>query len=142
VGDPHWQASAEFGMLARMSTLVGTVSQRTTTVCLSLLLLGGCAYGELKQVLRAQVAAETKCGDLTVETTPMYQPNHKPGTYRVKGCDVDRTYECPQDDGLVSYGDKVCKPVAAAPATPPPVAAEPAPEDADPALEPAPAPEE
>lgn len=125
-------------MLARMFTLVETVSLRTT-VCLCLLLLAGCAYGELKQVLRAQVAAETNCGDLTVETTPMYQPNHKPGTYRVKGCDVDRTYECPEDDGLVSYGDKVCKPVAA-PATPPPVAAEPALDD--PALsEPSPAPE-
>ena len=69
---------------------------------------GGCAYGELKQVLRAQVAAETSCGDVTIESSPMYQPGHKPGQYRVKGCGVDRTYDCPKEDGLVSYGDKVC----------------------------------
>ena len=70
--------------------------------------LGGCAYGELKQVLRAQVAAETSCGDVTIESSPMYQPGHKPGQYRVKGCGVDRTYNCPKEEGLVSYGDKIC----------------------------------
>jgi hypothetical protein len=70
--------------------------------------LSGCAYGELKQVLRAQVAAETSCGDVTIESSPMFQPGHQPGQYRVKGCGVDRTYNCPKEDGLVSYGDKIC----------------------------------
>lgn len=70
--------------------------------------LGGCAYGELRQVLRAQVASETSCGDVTVESSSAYAPGHKPGQYRVKGCGVDRIYDCPKDEGLVSYGAKVC----------------------------------
>lgn len=78
------------------------------TLASAALALSGCAYGELKQVLRAQVAAETSCGDVTIESSPMYQPGFKPGQYRVKGCGVDRTYNCPKEEGLVSYGDKVC----------------------------------
>jgi hypothetical protein len=79
------------------------------TLLLGGLLASGCAYGNLKQVLRAQVAAETSCGDVTIETTPMYQPGHKPNQYRVKGCGLDRTYNCPKEDGLVSYDDdKIC----------------------------------
>jgi hypothetical protein len=72
------------------------------------LVLGGCAYGELKQVLRAQVASETSCGDVTVEGSSAYAPGYKPGQYRVKGCGVDRIYNCPKDEGLVSYSAKVC----------------------------------
>lgn len=102
---------------------------------LSLFFAGGCAYGELKQVLRAQVAAETDCGDVTVETTPMYMPGYKPGQYRVKGCGVDRLYECPPDEGLVSYSDSPCKlATAAAPPAAAPAAA-PAPDELDPALD-------
>jgi hypothetical protein len=79
------------------------------TLLLGVFLASGCAYGNLKQVLRAQVAAETSCGDVTIEATPLYQPGHKPNQYRVKGCGVDRTYNCPKEDGLVSYGDdQIC----------------------------------
>jgi hypothetical protein len=90
-------------------------SRLTRTVLLVLafgpmlmLSLVGCAYGELKQVLRAQVAAETSCGDVTVENSSVYAPGHKPSQYRVKGCGVDRTYDCPNASGLISYGAKVC----------------------------------
>lgn len=111
--------------------------KRSAIAILSLSVLGGCAYGELKQVLRAQVAAETDCGDVTVEATPMYTPGYKPGQYRVKGCGVNRLYECPPDDGLVSYGDNPCK--VTPPAVPAVRAATPAPEpaldEADPALD-------
>jgi hypothetical protein len=74
----------------------------------SLGMLGGCAYGELRQVLRAQVASETSCGDVTVESSSVFAPGHKPNQFRVRGCGVDRTYDCPKADGLVSYGAKVC----------------------------------
>jgi hypothetical protein len=73
-----------------------------------MLALAGCAYGELKQVLRAQVASETSCGDVTVESSSVYAPGYKPGQYRVKGCGTDRVYSCPKDAGLVEYGSKVC----------------------------------
>jgi hypothetical protein len=84
-----------------------------------MLALGGCAYGELKQVLRAQVASETSCGDVTIEKASPYAPGYKPGQYRVKGCGVDRTYDCPKESGLVSYGAKVCTYVDAKSAKPP-----------------------
>lgn len=107
-------------------------SRRSRVLVLSLLIAGpvlaagGCAYGELKQVLRAQVASETNCGDVTVENSSVYAPGHKPNQYRVRGCGLDRTYDCPEQKGLVSYGAKVCsytdaksvKPPEAAP--PPP----------------------
>ena len=108
------------------------------------LLVTGCAYGELKQVLRAQVASETNCADVSVEQQSLSQPGHKPGQYRVKGCGVDRVYECPKDEGLVSYNSKVCSYVdahAAKPPEPPVPAAEASPDepmDAPPA-EPGPA---
>jgi hypothetical protein len=121
-------------MLRRMLK-TEALMKRCAIATLSLIVVAGCAYGELKQVLRAQVAAETNCGDLTVETTPIYMPGYKPGQYRVKGCGVDRLYECPPDEGLVSYGDTACKvATAAAPAAPAP-AAEPALDEADPALD-------
>jgi hypothetical protein len=109
-----------------------------------MLALGGCAYGELKQVLRAQVASEISCGDVTIERSSPYAPGYKPGQYRVKGCGVDRTYECPKDTGLVSYNSKICtyvdaKSVKAAEPTPPAAGADPAladPMDAPPLDEP------
>jgi hypothetical protein len=93
--------------------------------------LSGCAYGELRQVLRAQVASETSCGDVVVESSSVYAPGHKPNQFRVRGCGIDRTYDCPKSEGLVSYGAKVCTYVDSKSIKPP----EPAPaEPADPAL--------
>jgi hypothetical protein len=91
-----------------------------------MLALGSCAYGELKQVLRAQVASEINCGDVTIESSSQYAPGYKPGQYRVKGCGVDRTYECPKETGLVSYNAKICTyvdPKSIKPAGPTPSAA-------------------
>ncbi|HKU40897.1 MAG TPA: hypothetical protein VJR89_22200 [Polyangiales bacterium] len=110
-----------------------------------LLALSGCAYGELRQVLRAQVASETSCPDVTVENSPAYQPGYKPGQYRVKGCGVERLYDCPKDTGLVSYGAKVCTYTdTKAPPAPAPAADEPPPldEGADAPAEPLPEPAE
>lgn len=103
--------TAEF-RLTRMLTLFALASG-------PMLALGGCAYGELKQVLRAQVASEISCGDVIIESASAYTPGYKPGQYRVKGCGVDRTYECPKETGLVSYGAKVCTYVDAKATKPP-----------------------
>jgi hypothetical protein len=112
--------------------MLKTAESRLTRTALFVLAFGpmlalvGCAYGELKQVLRAQVAAETSCGDVTIEPSSLYAPGHKQGQYRVKGCGVDRVYDCPKESGLVAYGDKVCTYVdakAMKPAEPTPSAA-------------------
>ncbi|HKP55065.1 MAG TPA: hypothetical protein VJV78_00010 [Polyangiales bacterium] len=115
------------------------------TLAAPLLVLGGCAYGELKQVLRAQVAAEASCPDVTIEGSPAYQPGYKPGQYRVKGCGVDRLYDCPPETGLVSYNSSICtfKDAKAPPAAAPAAAPEPPPMDEEaPLEEPAAAPAE
>ena len=130
-----WQSRPVFGMLRAMSNRrpVTRTFALLITLAAPLLVLGGCAYGELKQVLRAQVAAEASCPDVTVESASAYQPGFKPGQYHVKGCSVDRIYDCPADSGLVSYGSAPCTfkdakaPAAAAPAAEPPPLDEPAP---------------
>jgi hypothetical protein len=88
--------------------------------------MGGCAYCELRQVLRAQVASETSCGDVVVENSSVYAPGHKPNQFRVRGCGIDRTYDCPKEEGLVSYGAKVCTYVDSKSIKPPEPAAPPA----------------
>jgi hypothetical protein len=121
-----WQSTPVFGMLRAMSNRPVTRTFALLLTLAPLLAVAGCAYGELKQVLRAQVAAEASCPDVTIETSPAYQPGYKPGMYHVKGCGVDRIYECPKDTGLVSYGAEICTfkdakaPAAAAPALPEP----------------------
>jgi hypothetical protein len=89
-------------MLRRMSTpnLLGFT-------ILALALGSGCAYGELRQVLRAQVASETDCPDVTVQKSSPYAPGYKENQYTVRGCGVDRVYTC-NEDGMVSYGDAKC----------------------------------
>jgi len=101
-------------MLRRMLKMAEPRLKRTLPLLLTVALgptlfgLGGCAYGQLKQVLRAQVAAETDCGDVTIESSPLFQPGYQPNQYRVRGCGIDRTYNCPRREGLVSYSDKSC----------------------------------
>ncbi len=72
----------------------------------------GCVYGEIRQVLRAQVAAELKCPEVTVKQNLPFQDGYKENQYRVEGCGVTRTYECQPTKGLVSYDNNVCTYVA------------------------------
>jgi hypothetical protein len=69
--------------------------------------LSGCAYGELNQVIRSQVATEADCADVVVEPTSPYAPGYKPNQYTVKGCGVERVYTC-KKGGLVEYGHADC----------------------------------
>jgi len=64
--------------------------------------MGGCAYGELDQVLRAEVATETKCTDVVVKPAAAFERGWKPNQYKVSGCGVDRVYTCDRG-GLVEY---------------------------------------
>jgi hypothetical protein len=78
------------------------------------LLFSGCAYGEMRQVLRAQVASEANCPELKVTAVPAYAEGYTENQYKVLGCGIDRVYTCNDPGGLVKYGDADCKYVAAA----------------------------
>jgi hypothetical protein len=78
----------------------------------------GCAYGDLDQVLRAEVATETQCTDVAVKPVPPFERGWKPNQYKVSGCGADRVYDC-ATSGLVEYASAkdICKvaPAALAP---------------------------
>ena len=97
----------------------------TSAVLLSEMLVG-CAYGEMRQVLRAQVASEADCPELQVTKVPAYAEGYQENQYKVLGCGIDRLYTCNDPGGLVKFGDADCKYVAAAAPKP---AAGPAPVD-------------
>lgn len=78
-------------------------------------LLVGCAYGEMRQVLRAQVASEANCPELQVTKVPAYAEGYTENQYKVSGCGIDRLYTCNDSGGLVKFGSADCKFVAAAP---------------------------
>ena len=115
-----------FGMLRRMSTQ----NLAAVSVFALLVLSGGCAYGELRQVLRAQVASEIDCPDVVVQKSSQFAPGYKENQYTVRGCGVDRIYTC-SEDGMVSYGTTKCSYVAGASATKPAATPAPAPSGAD-----------
>jgi hypothetical protein len=67
----------------------------------------GCAYGELRQVLRAEFASETKCRDVSIrrrDTWYAYSENF----FKVSGCGQLRSYTCPKGEGIVKYGSSGC----------------------------------
>lgn len=72
-------------------------------------LLGGCAYGEMRQVLRAEVASDANCPDLQVTKVPAYAEGYQDNQYHVVGCGIDRTYTCNDEGGLVKFGSADCK---------------------------------
>ncbi|MEY4575943.1 MAG: hypothetical protein RL701_646 [Pseudomonadota bacterium] len=97
-------------MLRNMSPTVVLKLCRTSRTLLAVGgLLSGCAYGQMTQVLRAQVASETDCSTLVVKPTTPYAANYQPNQYTVRGCNVDRVYTCKGEAGLVEYGDADCK---------------------------------
>ena len=106
-----------------------------------LTLLGsGCAYGELKQVLRAQFASELDCPEVSIRRRDTWYA-YAESYYKVSGCGHLRTYTCEEGSGIVSYGSPPCKwidgdidaPQGAAPQTDPVI--EPLPEEPLPSME-------
>jgi hypothetical protein len=130
-----------FGMLRRMFGTSAGFSRIVT--CAVFALVGGCAYGEMRDVLRAQVASESQCVELSVHKTAAFRQGYQENQYEVKGCGVERVYTCKQS-GLVAYGHAECtyvatnapKPPAPAPVStddsdlPPPASDDSAPGDA------------
>jgi len=70
-------------------------------------LFGGCAYGQMSQVLRAQVASEADCPTVAVKRVSEYAPGYQPNQYSVHGCGIDRVYTCRGKEGLVAFGSGV-----------------------------------
>lgn len=71
----------------------------------------GCAYGSVRQVLRAQFASEVGCSEVTIKKRDFWYVSDNPHQYKISGCGVMRTYTCTQDDaeGLISYDEPACK---------------------------------
>ena len=72
------------------------------------LVASGCAYGEVKQVLRAQFASELNCSEVHMRRRDTWYAYDGPEQYKISGCGVMRTYTCPDTKGLVSYGSAPC----------------------------------
>jgi hypothetical protein len=68
----------------------------------------GCAYGEVRQVVRAQFASELDCPEVFIIKRDAWYQYESPNQFKVKGCGVMRTYTCPVDAGRVSYGEPAC----------------------------------
>jgi hypothetical protein len=68
----------------------------------------GCAYGEVRQVLRAQFASEMHCGEVQIRRRDAWYAYDGPDQYKVVGCGEVRTYTCPDTKGLVSYDKPPC----------------------------------
>jgi len=74
--------------------------------------LVGCAHGEVRQVIRAQFAAELSCPEVTLKKRDVWYVYEGPDQYKVSGCGVMRTYTCPAGDGMASYDEPACTWVA------------------------------
>ena len=74
--------------------------------------LTGCAYGEVRQVIRAQFAAELSCPEVSLRKRDVWYSYEGPDQYKVTGCGVIRTYTCPAGDGMASYDEPACTWVA------------------------------
>ena len=74
---------------------------------LGLLLLGGCAYGEVRQVVRAQFMSELDCNEVVLKKRELWYSYAGPDQFKAMGCGHVRTYTCPES-GLVSYDKPVC----------------------------------
>lgn len=81
-------------------------------LCSLALAAGGCVYGELRQVLRTEVAAELDCPGVTVEprnNEALRGSRDGDDQWKVRGCGVVRTYTCKAaGDETVTYGSTGC----------------------------------
>jgi hypothetical protein len=75
---------------------------------LGMMLLGGCAYGEVRQVVRAQFASDFDCPEVQLKKRELWYSYEGPDQFKAIGCGKVRTYTCPADAGRVSYDEPVC----------------------------------
>jgi hypothetical protein len=75
---------------------------------LSAFAASGCAYGEVRQVVRAQFASELNCPEVTVKKRDAWYGYESPNQWKVSGCGVMRTYTCPKTEGRISYDEPAC----------------------------------
>ena len=68
----------------------------------------GCAYGEVRQVIRAQFASELNCSDVVIKRRDSWYAFEGPDQYKVMGCGEVRTYTCAPHQGLTSYDKPAC----------------------------------
>jgi hypothetical protein len=68
----------------------------------------GCAYGEVRQVIRAQFASELNCSDVLIKRRDSWYAYEGPDQYKVMGCGEVRTYTCAPHQGLTSYDKPAC----------------------------------
>jgi len=69
----------------------------------------GCAYGEVRQVIRAQFASEFDCPEVQLRKRDSWYAQDNPNQFKVTGCGKVRTYTCDKEVGLVSYDSPACK---------------------------------
>jgi hypothetical protein len=92
-------------------------AMQTRSIVLGVLALGcvavsGCAYGEVRQVIRAQFASELNCPEVSLGRRDMWYAYDGLDQYKVAGCGVTRTYTCPANNGPVSFDKPACTWVA------------------------------
>jgi hypothetical protein len=70
----------------------------------------GCAYGEARQVIRAQFASEIGCDAVKLTKRSTWYAEDNPNQFKVSGCGVVRTYTCEGTslNELVSYDEPAC----------------------------------
>ena len=78
-------------------------------IVLGVVAASGCAYGEVRQVIRAQFASEFDCPEVQLRKRDSWYAQDNPNQFKVTGCGKVRTYTCDQDVGLVSYDSPACK---------------------------------
>jgi hypothetical protein len=93
-----------FGMLRAMSARPIVVFALGLGVCAGF----GCAYGEVRQVVRAQFATELDCPEVFITKRDAWYQYESANQFKVTGCGVVRSYTCPVDDGRVSYDEPAC----------------------------------
>ena len=94
-------------MLRRM--LATRLAVKSLGLWMALGLLACTPYGEVRQVIRAQFAAELDCRDVQVRKRDVWYSFDSPYQYKVKGCGVLRTYSCPAGQpSTVSYDEPAC----------------------------------
>jgi hypothetical protein len=78
-------------------------------LCVALCAGLGCAYGELRQVVRAQFASELDCPEVFIVKRDAWYQYENPNQFKVTGCGVVRSYTCPPEaSGRVSYDEQQC----------------------------------
>lgn len=78
-------------------------------VVLGVVATSGCAYGEVRQVIRAQFASEFNCPEVQLRKRDSWYAQDNPNQFKVTGCGKVRTYTCDKEVGLVSYDSPACK---------------------------------